>query len=74
MNPTNSNPNPLNNPADLPAWDLSDLYQNTDDPAVASDLELYKDLNLRLAERFKGKIKDISPADFFQALDRKSVV
>lgn len=68
MNPTNANPIQLNNPAELPAWDLSDLYSGMDDPTIASDLNLFKDLNLRLAERFKGKIKDIAPADFFQAL------
>lgn len=52
----------------LPAWDLSDLYHSAEDKHIDKDLERFRKLNQKLAAEFKGKIKDISPADFYRAL------
>lgn len=52
----------------LPAWDLSDLYHSAEDKQIDKDLERFRKLNQKLAAEFKGKIKDISPADFCRAL------
>lgn len=52
----------------LPAWDLSDLYHSAEDKQIDKDLERFRKLNQKLAAEFKGKIKDISPADFYRAL------
>ncbi len=58
-----------NNLNNLPAWDLSDLYNGSDDPQVQKDLDKYKRLNKKLASAYKGKIKDISPSEFYKALN-----
>lgn len=52
----------------LPAWDLSDLYKGINDPKIKSDLEQYKQLNLGLAEKYKGKMAKLSAADFYEAV------
>ena len=52
----------------LPAWDLSDLYHSAEDKQIDKDLARFRKLNQKLAAEFKGKIKDISPADFYRAL------
>lgn len=56
------------NPADVPGWDLSDLYQGMDDPQIEKDLQKYKKLNAALAKNYKGKFAAIAPADFLKAL------
>ena len=52
----------------LPAWNLKDLYNGTQDPRIEEDLEKYRRLNLQLAERFKGRLHDASPETFVEAL------
>ncbi len=53
---------------EFPAWNLSDLYKGIDDPEIKTDMEKYKQLNLMLAEKYKGKLASLSPADFYQAV------
>ncbi|MDO5386105.1 MAG: M3 family oligoendopeptidase [Pseudomonadota bacterium] len=52
----------------LPAWDLSDLYKGINDPKIKSDLAQYKQLNLGLAEKYKGKMAELPAADFYEAV------
>ncbi|MDH3658866.1 MAG: M3 family oligoendopeptidase [Alphaproteobacteria bacterium] len=42
--------------ADLPVWDLSDLYRSMDDPAIERDLSAAADGADKLIERGKGKL------------------
>ena len=53
--------------SNLPAWDLSDLYNGIDDPKINKDLEKIRKLNLKLAKDYKGKIASLSPAEFLKA-------
>lgn len=55
-------------PADVPGWDLSDLYKGMDDPQIEKDLQRYKKLNVALAKNYKGKFAAIAPSDFVKAL------
>lgn len=55
-------------PADVPGWDLSDLYKGMDDPQIEKDLQRYKKLNAALAKNYKGKFAAIAPSDFVKAL------
>lgn len=52
----------------LPAWDLSDLYKNTEDPQIKKDLKLYKKNALTLNKKYKGKLSVLCPKDFLEAL------
>ena len=52
----------------LPAWDLSDLYNGIDDPKIQADLEEYDTLSKKFAEDYKGKLGTISPDEFANAL------
>ena len=52
----------------LPAWDLTDLYQGIDDPKIAKDLQTYKNLNKKLAREYKGKLSVVSAAEFYKSL------
>lgn len=57
-----------NRQTNLPAWDLTDFYQNINDPAIIRDLEKYKKLNASLAKKYKGKLAALSAEEFLQAL------
>lgn len=56
------------NPADVPGWDLGDLYKGMDDQQIEKDLRRYKKLNAELAKDYKGKFAGIAPSDFVKAL------
>ena len=64
----NQTSTPQNSRSNLPGWDLKDLYSGIDDPQIKKDLEEYRRLNQKLADNYKGKIADILPADFYEAL------
>ena len=44
------------NKNNLPAWDLTDLYQNIKDAAIDEDLLSYKNFCKEFAEKYKGKL------------------
>ncbi len=50
----------------LPAWDLTDLYSGIDDPSFEKDMEKYRKSALAFAKKYKGKIADLTGADFFE--------
>ena len=52
----------------LPAWDLSDLYQSIDDPQIEKDLTAYKKNALTLQKKYKGKLEKLSAEEFLSAL------
>lgn len=52
----------------LPAWNLSDLYQSIKDPVIAKDLESYRKGALSFARKYKGKIAGLSAKDFLALL------
>lgn len=53
----------------LPAWDLSDMYQGIDDPRINQDLEKYRMSVADFAKKYKGKLAELSASDFAEALD-----
>ena len=48
----------------LPAWDLSDLYKNINDPQIEKDLSLYKRKAENFAKSYKGKLSRLSIEEF----------
>ena len=62
---------------DLPAWDLTDLYCGIDDPKIKRDLEKYRKAALSFALKYKGKLKELSDAQFLElikATEKRSVL
>ena len=55
----------------LPAWDLSDMYQDINDPKIAKDLEKIRKGNVSFAKKYKNKIASLSPEEFAQMLKTK---
>ncbi|MBO7097717.1 MAG: M3 family oligoendopeptidase [Alphaproteobacteria bacterium] len=52
----------------LPAWDLSDLYNGIKDPQIEKDLKKYKKNALELRQKYRGKLEKLSPDEFLDAL------
>lgn len=52
----------------LPAWDLSDLYQGIDDSKINADLSKFEQDSQAFAEKYKGRIAKLSADDFATAL------
>lgn len=57
-----------NNTTELPAWNLSDLYQSTKDPQIKKDLETYRKSALFFAKKYKGKLSGLSADEFLDVL------
>lgn len=55
----------------LPAWNLSDLYQSIDDPQIKKDLEKYRKLSLSFSRKYKGKLAGLTADEFLKALQQK---
>lgn len=49
-------------------WDLSDLYNSPDDPALVNDQNTLKSLAGRFSDNYKGKVADLNSAEFAQAM------
>lgn len=47
-----------------PRWDLTPLYRSIDDPQIDRDLKAASVQARRFAQRGRGKVADMSPADF----------
>ena len=61
----------------MPAWDLSDYYQNINDPKILEDLEKYKHETEQFAQRYKGKLATLSSAEFLEAvrdIEQRSII
>lgn len=56
------------NPSNLPAWDLSDLYDGIKDPKIEQDLEKYRKSAVSFARKYKGKLATLSDKEFLQVL------
>lgn len=52
----------------MPAWDLSDLYKSINDPQITVDLEAYRAMALDFADKYKGKLANLSANEFLAAL------
>lgn len=58
----------INTKNNLPAWDLSDLYNGINDPKINEDLQKYQKMAEKFAADYKGKLKSMSAADFAKTL------
>ena len=54
----------------LPAWDLSDLYKNIEDPKITSDIRKIEKLALAFSKDYKGKINKLTSAEFLKSIRR----
>ena len=53
---------------DLPAWDLSDLYESMHSDKIEKDLEKYRKSAISFARKYKGKLASLSSKEFLQAI------
>ena len=54
----------------LPAWDLTDLYQSIDDPKIEADLEKYRKFCKAFARKYKGQWGEGGGTEFAQMLKK----
>lgn len=52
----------------LPAWNLTDLYQSITDPKIAAGLEKYRKFCKSFARRYKGRLGELSGAELSRIL------
>ncbi|MDB6177859.1 M3 family oligoendopeptidase [Paracoccus sp. Z330] len=53
---------------DLPEWDLDDLYPAPDSPELKSDLKALAAQVSQFAERYQGKLAQLSPSDMLACI------
>lgn len=51
-------------------WDLSDLYQDFDDPQIASDLADLQQQAADFRDRYRGQVQSLSPAQIAECLQQ----
>lgn len=56
------------NQNNLPAWDLSDLYDGIKDPKIEQDLEKYRKSAVSFARKYKGKLSSLNAQEFLKVL------
>ncbi len=49
-------------------WDLTHLYQDTNDKNIKKDIETIKNKVVVFSTKYRGKLKNISPAEFLDAI------
>ena len=52
----------------LPEWNLADLYASPESPAFAADMARGEELARGFADKYRGRLADLSGADLAQAL------
>lgn len=57
-------------PANLPVWDLTDLYAAPDAPELAADLTRLEAACADFARDYQGKLADLTPAQMLEAVTR----
>ncbi len=50
------------------AWDLSDLYEGSDDPRVETDIQEAEEAAAAFRDRYYGKVSDLSSAELADAI------
>ncbi|GAN54310.1 M3 family oligoendopeptidase [Tanticharoenia sakaeratensis] len=55
-------------PADLPRWDLSDLYASPDDPRIEADLKAGDVRARAFSDAWKGRLAGATPAQLAEAI------
>ncbi len=55
-------------------WDLSDLYESTDDPAITTDRQKVLELADSFEKSYRNRVSGLAPAEFAKALDRYSEI
>ncbi len=50
------------------AWDLSDLYDSSDDPKLQGELDEAKQATATFRERYRGKVAELDAADLAEAV------
>ena len=55
-------------------WDLSILYAGIDDPAIESDIEKSLALAEAFAQKYRGRVKDLTAAELAEAAEEQDAV
>src|SRR5512144_2814178 len=53
------------------AWDLSDLYDDGDDPRIEQDVDETETAAAAFRERYYGRVADLSPAELRDAIEER---
>ena len=54
---------------ELPTWDLSEIYENIDDPNIELDIKKIKELSEDFSIQWKGKIKNLNASEFLNCIE-----
>ena len=54
---------------ELPTWDLSEIYEDIDDPNIELDIKTIKDMSEDFSIQWKGKIKDLNASEFLNCIE-----
>ena len=52
----------------MPAWDLSDFYKSIEDEQIQKDLDFYQKSAQNFADKYKGKLAELSAEEFLEAI------
>jgi oligoendopeptidase F len=53
------------------AWDLSDLYENGDDPRLEADVQAAESASAAFRERYYGHVAELSPSELREAIEQR---
>jgi oligoendopeptidase F len=56
------------------AWNLSDLYDDGDDPRIEQDVEQTEAAAADFRERYYGRVAELSPAELREAIERREEI
>ncbi len=52
----------------MPEWDLSEYYAGVEDKKIDEDIALYANKAAEFAEKYRGRVAELSAGDILQAL------
>lgn len=58
----------LSDLTDAPAWDLTDLYQDFQDPALEADLQALHQQAIDFRQQYRGRVQTLTPAEIATCL------
>ncbi|MCM1323761.1 MAG: M3 family oligoendopeptidase [Acetobacter sp.] len=58
----------------MPEWDLSEYYADVDDKKIDEDIALYAKKAAAFAEKYRGRVAELSADEFLEALKEQEVL
>ena len=55
---------------ELPTWDLTEIYEDINDPKINKDISEIRDTVDQFLKKWKGKINNLSSTDFLSCINK----